>query len=163
MLSDITNAGPAVIIHYDGTQQSVTIHAPSAEQARWSKGELEKHCEIIFRTAISHHQSHPDRLVYGIAGKVFHKDASRPIGGKKRPGYVEFSGETAGSLLRWIIKKATNPPDSGRGRRRAAPGETLRFVVGHFNEILRLQRNRCKDELDELVLRGLSKAGHLAT
>ncbi|KAJ3201432.1 hypothetical protein HDU67_001335, partial [Dinochytrium kinnereticum] len=92
---------------------------------------------------------------------MFQVNAPRPFGGKKNVGFSDYTGRTTGDLLAWILKRATEPPNSGRGKKRAAPGEALKYTVDQLNEVLALQKKGSKDEMDEAVLKGMSRAGHL--
>ncbi|KAI8847751.1 hypothetical protein BC829DRAFT_418085 [Chytridium lagenaria] len=161
MLSEIKNAGPAIILHYNTIQETITIHSPSSTQSRWSKRELCDHCKQTLYTAFKDLPTHPDRFIYALAGKLFHHDAPLPFGGKRNPGFFQYAGENSEDLLHWIIEKATDPPGTGRGKKRAAPGEALRAVVQYVNDAMAMYRRKSKDEMDEAVLRGMSRAGHL--
>ncbi|KAJ3199168.1 hypothetical protein HDU67_003066, partial [Dinochytrium kinnereticum] len=161
MLSNIVNSGPAVILHYDSDRQVIAIHSPSLEQSRWNQSQLEEHFEGVFRSAMADCGTHPDRLIYALAGRTFNVNSPRPIGGKKNPGFAEYSGTTPEDLLQWLVTKAAEPPNTGRGRKRTAPGEALKFIVEQLNELMGLQRNRHKDAMDDAILKGMSKAGHI--
>ncbi|KAI8851219.1 hypothetical protein BC829DRAFT_129082 [Chytridium lagenaria] len=103
----------------------------------------------------------PERLIYAFASKVFCTTIPRPIGGKRAPGFLSFAGASAEELLIWIIEKAiTSPTRRGRGKP-LDPGDLLTMVVGFFNEVLTLHRSGSKDDLDNAVLRGMRRAGHL--
>ncbi|KAJ3115356.1 hypothetical protein HDU96_000783 [Phlyctochytrium bullatum] len=163
MLSDIRNAGPAFIPAYDAALRKVTLSSPNRDQARWNKEQLEEECLRVFREAAANAcpDHHPDRLVFALAGRILQPEAPRPFGGKKNTGFAEFQGSTGEELMRWIVEKATEPPVSGRGRKRAAPGAALTHMVLHFNEVLGMHRGGVKDEVDEIVLKGMSRAGIL--
>ncbi|KAI8847749.1 hypothetical protein BC829DRAFT_418083 [Chytridium lagenaria] len=161
MLSNIANSGPAIILNYDADRKIILLHAPSPEQSRWTQPQLEEHCIQVFRIAMDDCGTHHDRLIYALAGRIFTINAPRPIGGKKNPGFAEYSGSTTADLMAWIVAKAAEPPNTGRGRKRTTPGEALSYVVENFNELMALQRNRNKDAMDDVILKGMTKAGHI--
>ncbi|KAI8847752.1 hypothetical protein BC829DRAFT_395465 [Chytridium lagenaria] len=57
-------------------------------------------------------------------------------------------------LFDWIIEKATDPPGGS--------GTSLKVVIEYLNDRWALYRRNLKDELDEVVLKGMSRAGHLS-
>ncbi|KAI8851128.1 hypothetical protein BC829DRAFT_127057 [Chytridium lagenaria] len=103
--------------------------------------------------------TNPHRLIYALASRVFTIKSVRPLGGRT-PEYRLYDGTTPDDLLEFIISKCVEPPLNGRGRKRVLPGDCLRSVIDELNEMIRLHRGGYKDEMDNLVLSGMSKAGH---
>ncbi|KAJ3173350.1 hypothetical protein HK101_011067, partial [Irineochytrium annulatum] len=104
---------------------------------------------------------HFDRLIYALVGRVFSRLSPVPFGGKLKPGFSSYTGTTPESCLDWMITKALEPPVRGRGRRGVLPpGGALEWLVGEGNEVMRIERRGGKDEIDELLLRGMMRAGH---
>ncbi|KAJ3112342.1 hypothetical protein HDU96_004686 [Phlyctochytrium bullatum] len=64
-------------------------------------------------------------------------------------------------LFEWVVDVCCRSPKCGRGFRIVPPGQCMRFAIAKFNSILMLLRETKKDEVDNLVLRGLAVAGHL--
>ncbi|KAJ3089999.1 hypothetical protein HDU96_003570, partial [Phlyctochytrium bullatum] len=70
--------------------------------------------------------------------------------------------DTAEEALDWAVGKALLSPEEQAQRRRPAPGSVLEYLVACANEALRLQERGTKDEMDDAVLRGMRRCGHLA-
>ncbi|KAJ3199357.1 hypothetical protein HDU82_000476 [Entophlyctis luteolus] len=98
---------------------------------------------------------HPDRLIYSVAGIVFDYSSPRPFGGPRRsPGYLNFAGNTPGELLTYIIREAFAAYWSLHGE------SALNFVVGSVNKVLQWHMESKKSQMDEVMLRGMKRAGH---
>ncbi|KAJ3062931.1 hypothetical protein HDU98_001247 [Podochytrium sp. JEL0797] len=101
-------------------------------------------------------RAHPERLIYGLAGTVFTPNAPPPWGGPRmRPGYVNYSGHSANDLLEYIVTGAYNMYWFSKDKR------VLEFVSTSVNKVLAMQYRGRKDPLDERLLQGLKKAGHI--
>ncbi|KAI9342839.1 hypothetical protein BDR26DRAFT_858853 [Obelidium mucronatum] len=99
---------------------------------------------------------HPDRIIYAIAGTLFYPWSPLPFGGPKTcPGYTSFDGSDAMELLKYILTESFQVHWQCKGR------ESLDFVVGCINEVLTLHYQGDKEELDERMLKGMKKAGHI--
>ncbi|KAI9348235.1 hypothetical protein BDR26DRAFT_854288 [Obelidium mucronatum] len=79
-----------------------------------------------------------------------------PFGGtRSSPGYLAFTGHTPESLLEFIISETYKV--SWRILNRVV----FDFVVSHINWIVDLHYRGVKDELDEWMMKGLKRAGHI--
>ncbi|KAJ3192544.1 hypothetical protein HK101_006346 [Irineochytrium annulatum] len=154
--------GPAIVLAYDQGRKQVFIKNPDPEQSGWAVDQLRQNCHAVFERAFTDNEVHPDRLRYAFVAKVFIVQTPRPIGGKRRPGFLEFVGETADDAVDWILTLATLPPVRKGKRRPPDPGSLLRFVVSALNEVLGLHvTGRDKDGMDDAVMRGMRRAGQL--
>ncbi|KAJ3021749.1 UNVERIFIED_CONTAM: hypothetical protein HDU68_009487 [Siphonaria sp. JEL0065] len=99
---------------------------------------------------------HPHRFIYCVAGRLFFAAAPLPFGGPRiSPGFADFEGKDAEELLAFIISGAYKVYWNLRGR------SALEAVVESVNNILDWHMRGMKDDLDELCLKGLKKAGHI--
>lgn len=100
-------------------------------------------------------KAHTSRIIYAIAGRLFHPLGPSPFGGKKSsPGYIRFDGKTAMDLLSYIISSVTEEADLRNNR------ESIDTFVREFNEVARMHSIGEKDWIDEYVMRGLVRSGH---
>ncbi|KAI8837513.1 hypothetical protein BJ741DRAFT_163524 [Chytriomyces cf. hyalinus JEL632] len=98
----------------------------------------------------------PHRLIYIAAGFMFQPQSALPYGGSKRnPGYLEYTGRDVDSLLWFLVSAAFKWYWRYRGR------EGIDFLTHSMNHTLLLHGNGEKDFLDEMVMKGMMKAGHL--
>ncbi|KAJ3097991.1 hypothetical protein HDU97_004385 [Phlyctochytrium planicorne] len=158
--SNKTN-GPARTLSFNPKTKRILINNPTLEQRSWSHRQLLEHTFSVMRSAFNTSHGHPDRLIYGFLSKAFVVSAPRPIGGKRKPGFLQFEGDTATDALRWTLEKALLPPEEQAQRRRPPPGSVLEFLVQSANEMLEQQDTGTKDELDNTVLKGMRRCGHL--
>ncbi|KAI9346193.1 hypothetical protein BDR26DRAFT_856013 [Obelidium mucronatum] len=101
-------------------------------------------------------KAHPDRLVYALAGKLFHPTSPIPFGGtRSAPGYILYKGTTTDSLITFIITETYRMTWIIMNR------IVLDFVSGQINAVLEMQCWGSKDELDELMMKGMKRAGHV--
>ncbi|KAI8828842.1 hypothetical protein BC829DRAFT_424119 [Chytridium lagenaria] len=135
---------------------------PHAHQKPWTYPILKDHTLQVMTTALSTTRVHPDRMIYAFLSKVFIVNAPRPIGGKRKPGFLSFEGDNAGDALVWVLGKALLPPEEQAQRRRPGPGAVLEFLVQMANETLDMLEKGTKDEMDDAVLKGMRRCGHLA-
>ncbi|KAJ3117879.1 hypothetical protein HDU96_005012 [Phlyctochytrium bullatum] len=154
--------GPAVIPIYVASDGQVVLRLPEGEETKWDLKTLKRQCRTVFIEAGEANDIQPHRLIYAMAGRIFIVQAPKPIGGKPSPGFKKFDGETPDDVLSWILDKAVEPPLSGRGRKKVPPATILRFVVEHLNLVLEMKRNGEKDAMDDTVLKGMFRSGHLA-
>ncbi|KAJ3098045.1 hypothetical protein HDU97_004339 [Phlyctochytrium planicorne] len=162
MNSGQINLGPAYMLSWDESAKKLAVIRPNENQVTWSKETLRDHTfEIILQAFSSSSETSPARYVYALAGRLFHQSTPYPIGGKKAPGYMTFRGTTPADLLFWLSAHVIIPPLMGRGHRTVEPGTCLRYCVERINEILQQERSGCKDDIDNAVLGGLTKCGHL--
>ncbi|KAI8622088.1 hypothetical protein BC830DRAFT_871588 [Chytriomyces sp. MP71] len=106
--------------------------------------------------AFANTKVHCERLIYCLAGTIFYPWSPLPFGGPKTaPGYASFSGVNAMDVLHYILTESffVHWHFKGRG--------CLDFVAASINEVLALQYRGNKDELDERMLKGMKKAGHI--
>ncbi|KAI9327379.1 hypothetical protein BDR26DRAFT_875531, partial [Obelidium mucronatum] len=102
--------------------------------------------------------SNPNRLFYAMAGYVFHRNTeSPPFGGaiKSNPGYLQFQGTNAIELLEFLVSEAFQAYWGLKGR------EAVDLVAEAANRVYEMQVQREKDGLDELMMQGMRKAGHI--
>ncbi|TPX47203.1 hypothetical protein CcCBS67573_g10271 [Chytriomyces confervae] len=99
----------------------------------------------------------PSRLIYITAGLAFDPASPKPFGGPKtHPGYVEYDGTTVASLLEYLVESSFKRYWACRGR------EALDFVTGCVNRARKLHYAGNADILNELMLKGMKKSGHIA-
>ncbi|KAI9346184.1 hypothetical protein BDR26DRAFT_855991, partial [Obelidium mucronatum] len=110
----------------------------------------------LLRSILGSTKVHPDRLTYALAGFIFHCKSPKPFGGPKMsPGFLQYNGTTAADTLEFIVTTAygatwnTNNP------------KALKFLVKSFNRMMEMHFRGMKDEVDELMLKGMKKAGHI--
>ncbi|KAJ3235547.1 hypothetical protein HDU81_000339 [Chytriomyces hyalinus] len=100
-------------------------------------------------------RTNSDRLIYIATALIFESASPLPYGGRKnKPGYIEFEGTTVASLLEYIVSAAFKRYWGFRGR------QAVDFVVESLNKAMRLHLEQDRDLLNELMLRGIGKAGH---
>ncbi|KAI9332500.1 hypothetical protein BDR26DRAFT_869197 [Obelidium mucronatum] len=100
----------------------------------------------------------PHRLYYAMAGYVFQRNTdSPPFGGaiKSNPGYLQFEGSTALELLGFLVSEAFQAYWGFKGR------DAVDLVAEAANRVYGMQKGREKDFLDELMMQGMRKAGHI--
>ncbi|KAJ3209214.1 hypothetical protein HDU67_006318 [Dinochytrium kinnereticum] len=153
--------GPAIVPVFAKDHEEVQLRPPQDDEVRWDAKRLKRHCRLVLMEAAECIRMEPHRLIYAMAGKVFVVTAPKPIGGKPSPGFKKFRGETPEELLGWILDKAVEAPLSGRGRKKVPPGTVLGFVVAQINEVIKMKSNQEKDAMDDTVLRGMFRSGHL--
>ncbi|KAI9328376.1 hypothetical protein BDR26DRAFT_873518 [Obelidium mucronatum] len=118
--------------------------------------EIISQSHIAILTCFQSARCHPHRFIYCLAGRLFFSAAPLPFGGtRKNPGYAEFEGTTPDELLSFIISSAYKLYWNARGR------AGLDIIVEVVNLILDWHRQGLKDELDELLLKGMKKSGHI--
>ncbi|KAJ3134853.1 hypothetical protein HK101_004312, partial [Irineochytrium annulatum] len=122
-----------------------------------------------------------DRLVYALAGQVFTLKAPHPFGGaKKDAGFLHFDGRTVDDVLFFIVSGmfAASPAKATKKRKpsvkpkpTAAGGmdpnatplpPSFTFVIACLNDVIDIFLSDEKDEMDQLVVRGMVRAGHLS-
>ncbi|KAI8830394.1 hypothetical protein BJ741DRAFT_581430 [Chytriomyces cf. hyalinus JEL632] len=109
------------------------------------------------RSLFSHCKVSRSRLIYITAGLMFTPASPMPFGGPKtRPGYTEYIGTTVVSLLLYLVESSFKRYWTCRGR------EALDFLVGCANKARNLHFAGDADVLNELMLKGIKKAGHIA-
>ncbi|KAI8841967.1 hypothetical protein BJ741DRAFT_705473 [Chytriomyces cf. hyalinus JEL632] len=100
----------------------------------------------------SHAKVSPNRLIYIAAGIMFEPASPKPFGRPKmHPGYVEYTGTTAASLLQYIVSASFNWYWSCRG------GEAIDFLAHCVNKARALHFAGNADFLNELMLKGVKK------
>ncbi|KAJ3193799.1 hypothetical protein HK101_004063 [Irineochytrium annulatum] len=117
-----------------------------------------------------------DRLTYALAGQVFALKAPHPFGGpKKEAGFLRFDGHTADDLLEFVVDGMFTRPPAKQKRKKppkvsgiddvsehAMLPPSFAFVVACLNDIVDIFLSDEKDEMDQLVVRGMVRANHLA-
>ncbi|KAI8616875.1 hypothetical protein BC830DRAFT_1116151 [Chytriomyces sp. MP71] len=116
---------------------------------------LEDSCNAVI-SFLSQAKVSPNRLLYIATGIIFDARSPPPFGGPKaRPGYIAYKGRGALPLLQFILTSSFKWYISSRGP------QALQFVVASINKALVLHRHRGRDFLNELMLRGMKRAGHI--
>ncbi|KAJ3215476.1 hypothetical protein HDU81_001395, partial [Chytriomyces hyalinus] len=96
------------------------------------------------------------RLIYITAGLMFDPASPRPFGGPKlQPGYVDYLGRTVASLLEYLVESSFKWYWGCRGK------QALDFLASSVNKALQLHLDSNADFLNELMLKGMKKAGHI--
>ncbi|KAI9328370.1 hypothetical protein BDR26DRAFT_874168 [Obelidium mucronatum] len=114
----------------------------------------QSHAAIL--TCFQNTRCHPHRFIYCLAGRLFFSAAPLPFGGaRKNPGYTAFEGSNPDQLLSFIISSAYRVYWNARGR------AGLDIIIETVNLILDWHRRGLRDELDELLLKGMKKSGHI--
>ncbi|KAI8611724.1 hypothetical protein BC830DRAFT_1140060 [Chytriomyces sp. MP71] len=99
---------------------------------------------------------HPDRLIYALAGTLFKPESPFPFGGPRlSPGYTKFSGRTGQSLLHFIVAGADECYNKYRDP------QAMELVSNSIGRLMSMHYQGMKDALDERVLKGMKKAGHI--
>ncbi|KAJ3121749.1 hypothetical protein HK100_012246 [Physocladia obscura] len=103
-------------------------------------------------------RSDVSRCIYAVSGYLFYQKSPFPFGApssnpSSRPGYLDFEGDNPLDLLAFLISSAYTTYWSLQGR------GGLDAIVEAVNHVLKMDKLNEKDVLDELVLRGMSKAG----
>ncbi|KAI9351978.1 hypothetical protein BDR26DRAFT_850155 [Obelidium mucronatum] len=97
-----------------------------------------------------------DRLIYALAGILFNSKSPKPFGGPKmKSGFLNYCGTSPSDLLEYIITDAYKEASKSNSTK------ALKFVVNSVNRLTDLHFRGMKDEVDELMLRGMRKAGHI--
>ncbi|KAI8607344.1 hypothetical protein BC830DRAFT_151895 [Chytriomyces sp. MP71] len=114
------------------------------------------HTIHALHTLFSALPGHPQRYTYALAGLLFSPKSPSPFGGpRKAPGYVAFRGPDCAALLQYIIGSTYKVYHITRDAR------LLEHVCKCVNNVVALQECGFKDLLDEHVLQGMRKAGHV--
>ncbi|KAJ3108373.1 hypothetical protein HDU97_001498 [Phlyctochytrium planicorne] len=150
---------PSVVLSADDAGRSFVVRTPQKQQLAWSKDELHNETMQTIQNLLNSVCRNPHRLLYAWTSRIFTMKAVRPLGGRT-PEYRMYEGEAPDDLLDFIVGKSVEAPVNGRGRKRVLPGECLKYVIEELNEVLRMHHQNRKDELDNLVLSGITKAGH---
>ncbi|ORY25381.1 hypothetical protein BCR33DRAFT_727023 [Rhizoclosmatium globosum] len=130
----------------------ITADAPPLNLDRRSAESI-AHIDSIFSAT----KASRERLVYALAGLCFAASAPLPFGGgrKTAPGFASFTGRSPSALLDWIIKGTYRTHWDLKNK------VAIKFVCEQINRVVVLQTlGGRKDELDELMLKGMKKAGH---
>ncbi|KAI8611548.1 hypothetical protein BC830DRAFT_649626 [Chytriomyces sp. MP71] len=118
--------------------------------------DLSNHTIQALHVLFSALPGHPHRYTYALAGLLFSPKSPSPFGGpRKAPGYVAFRGPDCAALLQYIIGSTYKVYRITRDAR------LLEHVCKCVNSVVALQECGCKDLLDERVLQGMRKAGHV--
>ncbi|KAJ3230691.1 hypothetical protein HDU78_008182 [Chytriomyces hyalinus] len=148
-----TSPPNALRLSHDILSDSLTATICESEKTRAS---IIKNSTSAIRSFFSISKVSPNRLIYVTAGLAFDAASPKPFGGPKtHPGYAEFEGTTVASLLHYLVEASFKRYWTYRGR------EALDFVVRCVNQARELQYAGNADILNELMLKGMKKAGHI--
>ncbi|KAJ3025762.1 UNVERIFIED_CONTAM: hypothetical protein HDU68_006725 [Siphonaria sp. JEL0065] len=101
-------------------------------------------------------QAHLERLLYASVGVIFVPSAPPPHGGPRlTPGYTNYGGQTPKDLLEYVLSGSYEMYWYTRDKK------ILDFVASSINKVMAMQYRNMKDAMDERVLQGLRKAGHI--
>ncbi|KAI9347684.1 hypothetical protein BDR26DRAFT_916075 [Obelidium mucronatum] len=106
---------------------------------------------------------HPHRIIYCATAEIFKPSAPLPFGGPRTtPGYTSFNGQTCNQLFDFLVSLAYNTFWNRYGR------DSIDFIIGRLNYVIALHRcvgggsrRVAKQTMDELLLQGMKKAGHI--
>ncbi|KAJ3170909.1 hypothetical protein HK101_011303 [Irineochytrium annulatum] len=101
------------------------------------------------------------RAKWALLSRLFTLSAPRPIGGKRKPGFLSHDGDDVDGILRWVVQRACDPPIRKGKSRHSHPGLVMEFVLTSVNDVLDLLDFDTKDALDECVMRGLRRSGFM--
>ncbi|TPX57435.1 hypothetical protein CcCBS67573_g09251 [Chytriomyces confervae] len=133
---------------------SLTVSICESEKSRPS---IIRESSLAIQSFFSNSKVPPSRLIYITAGLAFEPTSPKPFGGPKtHPGYVEYDGKTVASLLEYLVESSFKRYWACRGR------EALDFVAGCVNRARKLHYAGNADILNELLLKGMKKSGHIA-
>ncbi|ORY50985.1 hypothetical protein BCR33DRAFT_500032 [Rhizoclosmatium globosum] len=140
-------------IEISPTEQSRVILATSPSDA--TNQTLTQSTLTLLTTLFSSTSVHKDRFIYALAGCLFSSESPTPFGGSRtKPGFTTFHGETPSQLLHYIVREAYRVQWTIRQLK------ALILVTASVNRIMELHFGGFKDEIDELMLKGIKKAGH---
>ncbi|KAI8830663.1 hypothetical protein BJ741DRAFT_619511 [Chytriomyces cf. hyalinus JEL632] len=150
-----SKTAPVAVINF--SEETKLLSLSTRPAGSLSDQETRNLCISAVRTSFSHSTCiNPDRLVYSLAGKMFYPWSPLPFGGTRTsPGFVRYQGTTAASLLEFIVAEALEVYHKYVYR------DALDFLTASANEVLALQEAGAKDEVDELVLKGMKKSGRI--
>ncbi|KAI9351475.1 hypothetical protein BDR26DRAFT_929911 [Obelidium mucronatum] len=118
--------------------------------------DLTNMAESIILRAISTTQVHQDRLIYAVIGLLFIPASPKPFGGSKtKPGYRLLVGQSASDLFSQTIKVSLDRLILFKD------AAAIEAVVAATNRVLNIQESGSRDEMNELVMKGLQKSGHI--
>ncbi|KAJ3072047.1 hypothetical protein HDU99_002284, partial [Rhizoclosmatium hyalinum] len=101
-------------------------------------------------------QCHNERLIYALCGHVFSPSAPPPHGGPRlKPGYINYGGQTPKDLLEYMVASSYEMYWYCKDKK------VLEFIVISVNKVLAMQFRGQKDVIDERLLQGLKRAGHI--
>ncbi|KAI9346203.1 hypothetical protein BDR26DRAFT_932059 [Obelidium mucronatum] len=113
-----------------------------------------QHSHYTLHTLFTSTRVHSDRLIYALAGSLFDSRSPQPFGGTKmNPGFLKYQGTTAAEVLQFIIT------ESYTAYWNEMNVKGIKFVVTSVNRTMDLHYRGMKDEIDELMLKGMKKAG----
>ncbi|KAJ3229021.1 hypothetical protein HDU81_005705 [Chytriomyces hyalinus] len=97
-----------------------------------------------------------DRLIYSLAGTMFYPWSPVPFGGtRSNPGFARYTGRTPAALLAFIVSESLDVYQKYEYK------DALQYLVTAANQVLALQERGAKDEMDELMLKGMKKSGSI--
>ncbi|KAI8836925.1 hypothetical protein BJ741DRAFT_577710 [Chytriomyces cf. hyalinus JEL632] len=151
----IYNQQQSILLLTDDVQSGSLI--VSICESKKSRPSIIKRSSSAIQSFFSNSKISPSRLIYITAGLAFEPASPKPFGGPKiHPGYVEYGGTTVASLLQYLIESSFKRYWACRGR------EALDFVASCVNRARKLHYAGNADILNELMLKGMKKAGHIA-
>ncbi|TPX58336.1 hypothetical protein CcCBS67573_g09174 [Chytriomyces confervae] len=149
-----THQQSTLLLTEDVPSGTLTVSICESEKSRPS---IIRKSSSAIQSFFSNSKVSPSRLIYITAGLAFDPASPKPFGGPKtHPGYVEYDGTTVASLLQYLVESSFKRYWACRGR------EALDFVASCVNRARKLHYAGNADILNELMLKGMKKAGHIA-
>ncbi|KAI8608080.1 hypothetical protein BC830DRAFT_1174725 [Chytriomyces sp. MP71] len=133
-----------------------TVLIPASTLCTNAQRDPIQHSIATLYSIFSNTRVHPDRLIYALAGSIFKPESPHPFGGSRlSPGYAKFVGSSCRSLLQFIVAGAYDCCERYRDRK------VMDLICKNINRVLAMHYQGMKDALDERVLKGMKKAGHI--
>ncbi|KAJ3193534.1 hypothetical protein HK101_004672 [Irineochytrium annulatum] len=158
--------GPFVVLRHDPATRKTSLVLPNPNESLWSLRELHAHSLRHLLSALDavDPTSHPDRVRYAFLSRVFAVTAPRPIGGKRDPGFRKVLEDDAHGCVAWACARACEPPVRMGRSRHPRPGFVMEYLVKCLGEVEEMvaRKGEGKDTMDEWVMRGCERSGHLA-
>ncbi|KAJ3246526.1 hypothetical protein HDU78_006746 [Chytriomyces hyalinus] len=147
----LTHDVPSNSLVVTAFNSSSTSTSPAMNQAT-----ILNESSSAIHSLFSHTKVSPNRLVYITVGLMFEPASPKPFGGPKiRPGYTEYNGTTVASLVQYIVSASFKWYWACRGR------DAIDFLTRNVNKARSLHYDGDADTLNELMLKGMKKAGHI--
>ncbi|KAI8622115.1 hypothetical protein BC830DRAFT_1076690 [Chytriomyces sp. MP71] len=120
-----------------------TSHIQIIQQSHWA---------II--SALSQTKVNKDRLVYAVIGMLLTSQAPAPFGGMQN-AFASLQFSTASEFLSEIVTRGFRHYWVRKDRK------IIKCIVSYANKALHFQAVGLKDQLDELMMKGMKRCGHL--
>ncbi|TPX43371.1 hypothetical protein CcCBS67573_g10458 [Chytriomyces confervae] len=150
------SAQSSLVFAIDATSNSLVVAVFNSPSPEISRSSILHESSSAILSFFSHTKVSPNRLIYATAGIMFQPASPKPFGGSKvNPGYVSYNGTDAASLLHFAVSASFKWYWACRGR------DAIDFLASSVNKARRLHFAGNVDILNELMLKGMQKAGHI--